>query len=98
MPALGVRPALTNEEAPDVVLDGSFGKYISDQLPGFGLVNFRLLGEWFPQPDQLEARCREGGGADRPQGPRDAEHIFLDSFKSMGANATPISSARFSLL
>jgi tripartite ATP-independent transporter DctP family solute receptor len=93
MPALGVfdLPFLfTNEKEADAVLDGSFGKYISDQLPGFGLVN---LAYWENGFRNLTNSKRAVVKAEELTGLKVRvmqNNIFLDSFKSMGANATPM--------
>ena len=93
MPSLGVfdLPFLfTNEKEADAVLDGSFGKYISDQLPGFGVVN---LSYWENGFRNLTNSKRAVAKAEELTGLKVRvmqNNIFLDSFKSMGANATPM--------
>lgn len=93
MPALGVfdLPFLfSNEKEADAVLDGSFGKYISDQLPGFGVVN---LSYWENGFRNLTNSKRAVAKAEELTGLKVRvmqNNIFLDSFKSMGANATPM--------
>lgn len=93
MPALGVfdLPFLfTNEKEADAVLDGGFGKHISDQLPGFGVVN---LSYWENGFRNLTNSKRAVAKAEELTGLKVRvmqNNIFLDSFKSMGANATPM--------
>ncbi len=93
MPALGVfdLPFLfTNEKEADAVLDGTFGKYISDQLPNFGVVN---LSYWENGFRNLTNSKRAVAKAEELTGLKVRvmqNNIFLDSFKSMGANATPM--------
>ncbi|KFC70052.1 TRAP dicarboxylate transporter DctP subunit [Bosea sp. LC85] len=93
MPALGVfdLPFLfTNEKEADAVLDGAFGKYISDKLPAFGVVN---LSYWENGFRNLTNSKRAVTKAEELTGLKVRvmqNNIFLDSFKSMGANATPM--------
>lgn len=93
MPELGVfdLPFLfTNEKEADAVLDGSFGKYISDKLPGFGVVN---LSYWENGFRNLTNSKRPVSKAEELTGLKVRvmqNNIFLDSFKSMGTNATPM--------
>lgn len=93
MPELGVfdLPFLfTNEKEADTVLDGAFGKYISDKLPGFGVVN---LSYWENGFRNLTNSKRAVSKAEELTGLKVRvmqNNIFLDSFKSMGTNATPM--------
>ncbi|TCR70106.1 TRAP transporter substrate-binding protein [Bosea sp. BK604] len=93
MPELGVfdLPFLfTNEKEADAVLDGSFGKYISDKLPNFGVVN---LSYWENGFRNLTNSKRAVSKAEELTGLKVRvmqNNIFLDSFKSMGTNATPM--------
>lgn len=93
MPELGVfdLPFLfSNEKEADTVLDGTFGKYISDKLPGFGVVN---LSYWENGFRNLTNSKRAVSKAEELTGLKVRvmqNNIFLDSFKSMGANATPM--------
>ncbi len=93
LPDLGVfdLPFLfANEKEADAILDGSFGKFITDKMPGVGLVNlsywengFRNLTnsrkpvtrvEDFPG---LKVRVMQN-------------NIFLDTFRTLGTNAVPM--------
>ncbi len=93
MPELGVfdLPFLfTNEKEADAVLDGPFGKYIADKLPGFGVVN---LSYWENGFRNLTNSKRAVSKAEELTGLKVRvmqNNIFLDSFKSMGTNATPM--------
>lgn len=93
MPELGVfdLPFLfTNEKEADTVLDGEFGKYIADKLPKFGVVN---LSYWENGFRNLTNSKRPVSKAEELTGLKVRvmqNNIFLDSFKSMGSNATPM--------
>jgi tripartite ATP-independent transporter DctP family solute receptor len=93
MPELGVfdLPFLfTNEKEADTILDGAFGKYIADKLPAFGVVN---LSYWENGFRNLTNSKRAVSKAEELTGLKVRvmqNNIFLDSFKSMGANATPM--------
>ncbi|MCP3404480.1 TRAP transporter substrate-binding protein [Bradyrhizobium sp. CCGB01] len=93
VPVLGVfdLPFLfTNEKEADAVLDGVYGKYISDQLPAAGVVN---LSYWENGFRNLTNSKRAVSKAEELTGLKVRvmqNNIFLDSFKSMGANATPM--------
>ncbi len=93
VPVLGVfdLPFLfTNEKEADAVLDGAYGKYISDQLPAAGVVN---LSYWENGFRNLTNSKRAVSKAEELTGLKVRvmqNNIFLDSFKSMGANATPM--------
>jgi TRAP-type transport system periplasmic protein len=93
MPELGVfdLPFLfANEKEADAILDGEYGKYISSKLPAIGLINiswwengFRNLTNSKKPVEKLEdfpglkVRVMQN-------------NIFLDTFKTVGANAVPM--------
>ncbi|PPD16189.1 MAG: ABC transporter substrate-binding protein [Methylobacterium sp.] len=98
-PLIGILPDLgvfdlpflfANEKEADAILDGDFGKYISDKMPGVGLVN---LSYW-------ENGFRNLTNSKKPvEKPEDfsglkvrvmQNNIFLDTFKTVGANAIPM--------
>lgn len=98
-PLIGILPDLgvfdlpflfANEKEADGILDGDFGKYISDKMPGVGLVN---LSYW-------ENGFRNLTNSKKPvEKPEDfsglkvrvmQNNIFLDTFKTVGANAIPM--------
>jgi tripartite ATP-independent transporter DctP family solute receptor len=93
LPDLGVfdLPFLfANEKEADAILDGAFGKYISDKMPGVGLVN---LAYW-------ENGFRNLTNSKKPVSKLEdfpglkvrvmQNNIFLDTFKTVGANAVPM--------
>lgn len=98
-PLIGILPDLGvfdlpflfgNEKEADAILDGDFGKYISAKMPGVGLVN---LSYW-------ENGFRNLTNSKKPvEKPEDfaglkvrvmQNNIFLDTFKTVGANAIPM--------
>lgn len=93
LPDLGVfdLPFLfTDEKEVDQVLDGAFGKLVSDKLPALGVVN---LAYWENGFRNLTNSKRAVSKAEEITGLKVRvmqNNIFLDSFKSMGANATPM--------
>ena len=92
-PALGVfdLPFLVaNEQEADALLDGDFGQYISDMMPDNGLVN---LSYWENGFRNLSNSVRPVESLEDFQGMRVRvmqNNIFLDTFQTMGANATPM--------
>jgi tripartite ATP-independent transporter DctP family solute receptor len=93
LPDLGVfdLPFLfANEKEADAILDGAFGKFISDKMPGVGLVN---LAYW-------ENGFRNLTNSKKPVSKLEdfpglkvrvmQNNIFLDTFKTVGANAVPM--------
>ena len=98
-PLIGILPDLGvfdlpflfgNEKEADAILDGEFGKYITGKMPGVGLVN---LSYW-------ENGFRNLTNSKKPvEKPEDfaglkvrvmQNNIFLDTFKTVGANAIPM--------
>ncbi|MGL5448347.1 MAG: TRAP transporter substrate-binding protein [Rhabdaerophilum sp.] len=98
-PLIGILPDLgvfdlpflfSNEKEADAILDGDFGKFISEKMPGVGLVN---LSYW-------ENGFRNLTNSKKPvEKPEDfaglkvrvmQNNIFLDTFKTVGANAIPM--------
>lgn len=94
LPALGVfdLPFLfSNEKEADAILDGDFGKYVSDMMPGVGLVN---LAYWENGFRNLTNSRHAVDGVDDIKGLKVRvmqNNIFLDSFVNLGANAVPMS-------
>jgi tripartite ATP-independent transporter DctP family solute receptor len=92
-PALGVfdLPFLFNDEKEaDAILDGDFGKYISEQMPQYGLVN---LAYWENGFRNLTNSQRPVATVDDIKGLKVRvmqNNIFLDSFQNLGANAVPM--------
>ncbi len=94
LPELGVfdLPFLfANEKEADAVLDGDFGKYISDKLPAVGLVNLAYWENGFRNLTNSKKPVTKvedfGGLKVRVM----QNNVFLDTFKTMGANAVPMS-------
>ncbi len=93
LPDLGVfdLPFLfSNEKEADAVLDGPFGKYISDKLPAVGLVN---LAYWENGFRNLTNSRRPVNKLEDLNGLKIRvmqNNIFLDTFKTAGANAVPM--------
>ncbi len=98
-PLIGILPDLgvfdlpflfANEKEADAILDGEMGKYLTDKMPGVGLVN---LSYW-------ENGFRNLTNSKKPvEKPEDfsglkvrvmQNNIFLDTFKTVGANAIPM--------
>jgi tripartite ATP-independent transporter DctP family solute receptor len=93
LPDLGVfdLPFLfANEREADQILDGDFGKYIADKLPGVGLVN---LAYWENGFRNLTNSRRPVARLEDFQGLRVRvmqNNIFLDTFRTVGTNAIPM--------
>ncbi len=93
LPDLGVfdLPFLfANEKEVDAVLDGDFGKYMNEKLAGVGLVN---LAYWENGFRNLTNSRRPVGKWEDLQGVKVRvmqNNIFLDTFKTVGANAVPM--------
>jgi tripartite ATP-independent transporter DctP family solute receptor len=94
VPELGVfdLPFLfNNEKEADAVLDGEFGAYMAKKLEPVGLVN---LSYWENGFRNLTNSRKPVNTADDINGLKVRvmqNSIFLDSFKTLGANATPMS-------
>ncbi len=93
VPELGVfdLPFLfQNEAEADKVLDGDFGKYISDKMPGANLIN---LAWWENGFRNLTNSRRPVSKWEDLQGVKVRvmqNNIFLDTFRTLGANAVPM--------
>jgi tripartite ATP-independent transporter DctP family solute receptor len=99
-PLIGILPDLgvfdlpflfANEKEADAVLDGEFGKYISDKMPTVGLVN---LAYWENGFRNLTNSKRPVTKLEDMPGLKVRvmqNNVFLDTFKTMGANAVPMS-------
>jgi len=79
-----------NEKEADAILDGSFGKHISDKMPQYGLVNLAYWENGFRNLTNSKKAITKwediGGLKVRVM----QNNIFLDTFKTMGANAVPM--------
>ena len=93
LPDLGVfdLPFLfANSAEADKILDGEFGKYISDKLPGVGLVN---LAYWENGFRNLTNSRKPVEKLEDFQGIKlrvMQNNVFLDTFKTLGTNAVPM--------
>jgi TRAP-type transport system periplasmic protein len=98
-PLIGILPELgafdlpflfANETEADAILDGSFGKHISEKLEGAGLVN---LAYWENGFRNLTNSRRPVSKWEDFKGMKVRvmqNNVFLDTFKNMGANAVPM--------
>jgi tripartite ATP-independent transporter DctP family solute receptor len=98
-PLIGILPDLgvfdlpflfANEKEADAVLDGEFGSYITGKMPGVGLVNLAYWENGFRNLTNSKkpvARVEDFTGLKvRVM----QNNVFLDTFKTMGANAVPM--------
>jgi tripartite ATP-independent transporter DctP family solute receptor len=98
-PLIGILPDLgvfdlpflfSNEKEADAVLDGEFGKYISDKMPSVGLVN---LVYWENGFRNLTNSRRPVAKVEDFSGLKVRvmqNNVFLDTFRTVGANAVPM--------
>lgn len=93
LPALGVfdLPFLfNNEKEADAVLDGEFGKYISDMLPAVGLVNLSYWENGFRNLTNSRHPVAKAEDFSGIKVRVMQNNIFLDTFKTLGSNAVPM--------
>jgi tripartite ATP-independent transporter DctP family solute receptor len=93
LPALGVfdLPFLfANEQEADAILDGEFGQYISDMLPGVGLVNLAYWENGFRNLTNSKRPVEKWEDLNGMRVRVMQNNIFIDTFQNMGANATPM--------
>ena len=98
-PLVGIEPALgvfdlpflfANSEEADAILDSKFGQMISDRIKKAGVVN---LAYWENGFRNLTNSVRPVKSLDDFDGMRVRvmqNNIFLDTFQTLGANATPM--------
>ncbi len=94
IPALGVfdLPFLfNNEKEADAVLDGEFGKYMAEKLTPVGLVNLSYWENGFRNLTNSRKPVATAADMSGLKVRVMQNNIFLDSFKTLGANATPMS-------
>ncbi|MBB4018548.1 tripartite ATP-independent transporter DctP family solute receptor [Chelatococcus caeni] len=98
-PLVGIAPALgvfdlpflfANEKEADAVLDGEFGKHVSDMLPNYGLVNLAYWENGFRNLTNSKVPVEKWEDLNGMKVRVMQNNIFLDTFKNMGANATPM--------
>ncbi|HVL72648.1 MAG TPA: TRAP transporter substrate-binding protein [Beijerinckiaceae bacterium] len=93
LPDLGVfdLPFLfANAKEADAVLDGNFGKYIADKLPGVGLVNLAYWENGFRNLTNSRRPVTKVEDFNGMKVRVMQNNIFLDTFKTVGANAVPM--------
>jgi len=93
LPDLGVfdLPFLfANEREADLVLDGDFGRYISDKLPGVGLVNLAWWENGFRNLTNSRKPVTKWEDFQGVKVRVMQNNIFLDTFRTLGANAVPM--------
>lgn len=99
-PLIGILPDLgvfdlpflfANEKEADAVLDGEFGKYISDKLPAVGLVNLAYWENGFRNLTNSKKPVAKVEDMPGLKVRVMQNNVFLDTFKTMGANAVPMS-------
>jgi tripartite ATP-independent transporter DctP family solute receptor len=93
LPDLGVfdLPFLfANEKEADAILDGEFGKYISDKMPAVGLVNLAYWENGFRNLTNSKKPVAKVEDMPGLKVRVMQNNIFLDTFKTMGANAVPM--------
>ncbi len=93
IPALGVfdLPFLfANEKEADAVVDGDFGKFINEKLDAVGLVNLSYWENGFRNLSNSSKPVTKWEDFSGMKIRVMQNNIFLDTFKNMGANATPM--------
>ncbi len=93
LPDLGVfdLPFLfANEKEADAILDGAFGKYISDKLPGVGLVNLSYWENGFRNLTNSRKPVAKVEDFPGLKVRVMQNNIFLDTFRTLGTNAVPM--------
>lgn len=99
-PLIGILPDLgvfdlpflfANEKEADAVLDGEYGKYISDKMPAVGLVNLAYWENGFRNLTNSKKPVTKVEDMPGLKVRVMQNNVFLDTFKTMGANAVPMS-------
>jgi tripartite ATP-independent transporter DctP family solute receptor len=81
---------VANEKEADALLDGAFGKYIADKLPAVGLVNLSYWENGFRNLTNSRRPVQKVEDFSGVKIRVMQNNIFLDTFKTMGANAVPM--------
>jgi tripartite ATP-independent transporter DctP family solute receptor len=98
-PLIGILPDLGvfdlpflfgNEKEADAILDGDFGKYISDKMPGVGLVSLSYWENGFRNLTNSKKAVEKPEDFAGLKVRVMQNNIFLDTFKTVGANAIPM--------
>jgi TRAP-type transport system periplasmic protein len=79
-----------NEKEADAILDGSFGKLISDKMPGVGLVNLSYWENGFRNLTNSKKPVAKVEDFPGLKVRVMQNNIFLDTFKTLGTNAVPM--------
>ena len=79
-----------NEKEADAMLDGAVGKYISDKMPQYGLVNLAYWENGFRNLTNSKRPITKWEDIDGLKVRVMQNNIFLDTFKTMGTNAVPM--------
>lgn len=93
VPALGVfdLPFLfSNEKEADTVMDGEFGKFINEKLDAAGVVNLAYWENGFRNLSNSKHAVNKWEDFGDLKLRVMQNNIFLDTFRTMGANATPM--------
>ncbi|CAM3918135.1 TRAP transporter substrate-binding protein [Bordetella tumulicola] len=93
VPALGVfdLPFLfSNEKEADAVMDGEFGKFINEKLDAAGVVNLAYWENGFRNLSNSKHAVNKWEDFGDLKLRVMQNNIFLDTFRTMGANATPM--------
>jgi TRAP-type transport system periplasmic protein len=93
VPALGVfdLPFLfANSKEADAVVDGEFGALINEKLAGQGLVNLAYWENGFRNLSNSKRPVEKWEDFDGLKVRVMQNNIFIDTFKNLGANATPM--------
>jgi tripartite ATP-independent transporter DctP family solute receptor len=98
-PLIGILPELgvfdlpflfANEKEADAILDGDFGKYISDKLPAVGLVSLAWWENGFRNLTNSKKPVNKVEDFPGLKVRVMQNTVFLDTFKTMGANPVPM--------
>ncbi|WP_417584857.1 DctP family TRAP transporter solute-binding subunit [Pelagibacterium sp.] len=92
-PALGVFDLpflLSNEQEADALLDGAFGDYIAEMMPEHNLVNLSFWENGFRNLSNSVRPVESLADFDGMRVRVMQNNIFLDTFQTLGTNATPM--------
>lgn len=79
-----------NEKEADAILDGVYGKFISDKLPAAGLVNLSYWENGFRNLTNSKKPVEKVEDFPGLKVRVMQNNVFLDTFKTVGANAVPM--------
>jgi TRAP-type transport system periplasmic protein len=98
-PLVGIVPDLgafdlpflfANEKEADAILDGAYGKFITDKMPAVGLINLSYWENGFRQLTNSKKPVTKVEDFPGLKVRVMQNNIFLDTFKTLGANAVPM--------